>query len=696
MLRRVLVPALAVWIAWTACPAAASAQTSPRIVVLTVDGTSIEDWAAVDAFASLGSAGLLATRTATAGDDPVLLRAAAYTTLGAGAPAKLPTAGTATSAGRGVLPGALAEALRLRGRNAAAIGDASGFDVEDEAARLAVMRTDGTLASGRPNAGAGRSAAARTWRSDAASPGGRRIDYRSIRISLQVALERAHLVVVDLGDTVRADRLLWGVPRERAGWIARALVEADAFAKDVRAMLDPSDTLIVASLVPPLERVRAGVHLGAVAFAGSRGLPFSGTTRRPGVLALTDLGPTILDRAGVPVPEEMQGRPAEFAPSDAPLPEAAALDANFVLARRSRRPLTRIWVGAAAALAAAAFVTVGSGRGRAPGRRRLPRVPRDLIATGLTAAAAAPAALLVAPLLGHSVAAVGWWTLALATGAAMIARASLGVSNGLAAIALIDVALVAGDLLFGSPLAARSALGFQVAGGGRFYGIDEGLLGVMLGGSLVAAGAWADLRPRAGRAAAVAALPLGAIAVIAGSPALGSKFGAPFTLVPAFGVLVIIASGRRLDRAHAIGVGIATVLMSASLAAADALSAPAARSHIGRELAGDTPVGPLIARKISSFIEITGTTIWLPVAIVIAASVAGLLLRRRDLIARGFWGMPGRRAALLATGVGLAAAMVSNDTGIIVVTPALVIAAAAFYGPLLAPRRRSFPAASGE
>lgn len=683
MLRRVSVPALAASLALAISPAspAVARQASPRIVVLTVDGTSIEDWVAAAAFGSLGSAGLLATRTPTETEDPVLLRAAAYTSLGAGAGAEVEARSPRTDAGRGVLAGALGEALRRRGLAAAAIGDASGEDVEDSPAERAVMLADGTIAS----APLARPDSADTWQPDPAAPGERRTDYRAMRSALERSLTWATLIVVDLGDTARADRTHSGAPASRAPWIARALTEAASFTEAVRSLLEPTDTLIVASLVPPLARARTGVHLAAVAMSGGgRGLPYSGTTRRPGVLALTDLAPTIVARAGVAVPEEMQGRAARFADSDAPLRAAAGLDADFVRARAARRPLTRVWLILAAALATGAFVMITAGRGLAPRAERFPRRLRDLLATGLLAAAAAPAALLVAPLLpGETVAAMGWWALGLSVVAALATRAAAGFGRGLAVVAFVDAALVAGDLLAGSPLAARSPLGFQVAGGGRFYGIDEGLLGVLLASTLIAVAGWQDASTR--RRVGTAIIPLTFVAVVAAAPALGGKFGATFTLVPAFGVFIVLALGRRLDRASMTGIAIATLLLAGSLAAADALAAPAARSHVGREIAGETPVGPLIGRKVSSFLEITGTTIWLPVAIVVAGPAILLLVRRRNLLARGFWGMPGCRAALIGVAVGSVAAMVSNDTGIIVVAPALVVGAPAFYGPLLAP-----------
>jgi hypothetical protein len=179
----------------------------------------------------------------------------------------------------------------------------------------------------------------------------------------------------------------------------------------------------------------------------------------------------------------------------------------------------------------------------------------------------------------------------------------------------------------------------------------------------------------------VAAAGLAFLAVIAGAPSLGSKFGAPFTLVPAFGAFLFLALGRRIDRAGLIGIATATVLIAASLAAADALASPESRSHIGRELVGGTAPGALIARKLTSLVRVTFTTAWLPFAVAVAGSVAALTARRPDLVARALWGRPARRAALRALLVGFACALVSNDTGIMTVAAATAVAAPCFYQP---------------
>jgi hypothetical protein len=686
VLRRVLVPALAVSLSMASSPAASAAASAPggRVVLITVDGTSIADWTRAGVFGSMGSAGLLATRTATETKDPVLLRAAAYTTLGAGAPAELESTAARIDAGSGVLAGAVGEALKRRGLSATSIGDASGDDVRDGPGSRAVMHADGGIAF--PPDSIAPADAPVTSVAEPGVPTGRRTDYPAMAAALQRALAWANVVVVDLGDAARADRTYWERPASRRPWIDRALREADRFARAVDGALDPSDTVIVASLVPPLARARIGARLAAVAMTGPRGTLTSGTTRREAVITLTDLAPTILDRVGVAFPDEMQGRVVHIEPSSAPLLEAEAFDAEFARARSARWPLTRIWLFTAAALASAAFLTIVAGRGRSPGNERFPRRFRDFLATGLIATAAAPAAVLIAPQLpGSSIEVLGLWTVALAVASAIAVRIAFRTHFGLVAVAMIDAAVVVGDLLAGTPLASRSPLGFLVAGGGRFYGIDEGLLGVALAGSAIAIAGWLDGRWRP-RSLAIAALPLAFVALVTAAPSLGSKFGAGFTLVPAFGVLLVLAFGYRIDRVTVIAITIGTVLLVGGLAAADALAAPEIRSHIGREIAGQTPASALVVRKVTSFFKITATTIWLPVSIVIAVPMALLVRRRANLLARSFWGLPSLRSALIAVAVGCGAAMGANDTGIIVVAPALVLTAAALYEPLLAPR----------
>ncbi|TMK15929.1 MAG: hypothetical protein E6G68_10420 [Actinobacteria bacterium] len=632
-------------------PASAGAPVGHRIVLVTVDGTDVDDWAAAGAFGSFGIEGVLATWTGAPPGDGGAQRASAYASLGAGG--AIATHAGARVTGRhggrhdgrhgGAIAGLLGESLARHRLLATAIGNASGGDP--------VMRLDGTAAKvvplGRRGApGPDRTADARSAslpvaRSDRTAPAGRRVDPVVLAVHVATALRWASVILVDLGDTERADRTFATDPARRRAAVTRALLDADRDARVIRRLLPPGDMLVVASLVPPSRREREGIHLGAIAFEGAPTLPTSGTTRRRGVIALTDLAPTILGLEGIAIPAEMEGRAARFVPADDPRAASLDLDAGLATALRSRRPLTRLWLIGASILSLAAFGMIATGRGRAPGRERYPRRARDQLGVGLLAAAAAPAAFLVAPLLGgHSVTAIGWWTLGLSLGVALVARAALGHERALAAIALADVVLFANDLLAGSPLA----------------GVDAGMLGVLLAAPLVAAAILTDLARDRRRLLVISVLVLALVAFLASAPAFGSSFGASWTLVPAFGVFAVIASGRRIDALAAMGIAIATIV-----------------------------TGALVARRSTSFVKITATTVWLPATVAIAGSALVLAARHRDVVARGMWGHPARRAALWAVAIGWIVATVSNDGGIITVAAAAPIAAACFYGPLLAP-----------
>ena len=90
--------------------------------------------------------------------------------------------------------------------------------------------------------------------------------------------------------------------------------------------------------------------------------------------------------------------------------------------------------------------------------------------------------------------------------------------------------------------------------------------------------------------------------IVDGAPALGSDFGGVIALVPAFGTLGILASGRRLSWARlAVLVG-AGVVVVGTIATLDYLRPEEDRTHLGRfvesVLTGDA--GTVVQRKIDA------------------------------------------------------------------------------------------------
>lgn len=488
---------------------AGSAASAParRVVVVWLDGTSIDEWARsggpqLRAMLDEGAAGIVQT---TSGTTP--RKAAALI-------------GTAAAARPGVRD-SLAEILTRADRPV-------GFVASRDAQDVGALFPEATpFAPGSNNL---------FYRLvDPSYPGGTRADVEALSAALIPLLSRAGLVIVAPGDTARIDAVLDGVARER--WIARALASADRVIAAARVAVGADGTVLVLSAPGPRAREARGDHLGAVAVVGpgfAQGALTSATTRVPGLVSLIDVAPTILRAAALPSDPSLRGA-AMTVSRGAGVARARRLDRDLTTAARARPRVLAILFGAlscASLLAALLFV---AGRGRAP-RGRTPRAVPLII---LTACALAPAALLAA----HD-----WRALVLAS------VATLALLFAVGARWCVPVAGVIGGL---SPAVVTLLMPARAAaltiGGARAAalppGTDPALVGLALCAGLIGLGALSDARPLAPWLRAAAALVLGA-----GAALLAADLR--MLAVAAFTVAVFIARecGWSLPRTS-IGVG---------------------------------------------------------------------------------------------------------------------------------------------
>jgi hypothetical protein len=640
-----LLPAQAAW-----------AQDAGRVIIVAVDGTTLGDWSGLPAFRAIldeGSVAVLSTRTPCPCDEGFAARASAYRTF--------------ANLGGSLL----GEQLRAARIPATVIGDANGLDGADLSAAIAIESRDGTVEVSPGRRFPVATAPIGTGRSDPGAPGNRRTDFVQVRARLDAALGWARLVIVDLGDTERADRTLNADPAAQQPWVKLALRDADRFLGGLRASLRPSDVLIVVSIAPPLARASEGIRLGAVAASGlGRGLLASETTRRAGMITIADLAATVADRFGIAVRSGARGRPV-FVHADRDAPAAAgALERDVILAHRSRVPGVRTWMWSTAALIALAFTLVVAGRGRRPGVERFPRHSRDLVATGLVAVAIAPAAMLLAPVFTETPASAGWLSLALAIGLALTAHLILGHERALLAGLIATGVVLLGDTLAGGPLALRSAIGPQIAPGLRLAGTSETVLAVVLIAPFVVAGLALDrTRHRSWIAGApAAALTLAVLASAA--PTLGARIAAPAVGIPAIAVLLAFATGRAHVQARHLHAIVIASLMGTGLAAA---------VHLLR----DPPPPP--SSGLGAWYHAGFATAWLATAIAAAGVATSLLTRRRALTARAYWGRPYLRATLVVAGGIAAALLVAGSGGVESAATAAALTTPAFLLPFLAP-----------
>lgn len=652
MNRRAMLGMLAVVVpllAAGAFPARASAPIAQgagdgRIFVVLVNGTSLDDWLGADTFhlrraIREGTPGLLSARTAArlpGNEAECLARPAnALATLVNGARSTAKDLGPTSP---------LRDALRAGG------------------ATMRVIETPMIR--------------------DSSFPTGRRADLRAL--AAQIGSTNERVVVIDIPDTLLAD---CGAGRQRDRWVGVALGRADATIGVARSALRATDRLIVLSAVPPVTRERVRNYLTAATVEDpvrdDAAILSSATTRRRGVVSLTDVAGTITGLAGIDTTVGV-GRAWRAEPGSAAMLQAA--DEDFTHAAAIRLPVMRGYVWLSGALIAFAAAIVLAGRGRARGGR-IPRTGRDWIAFALAAIAAAPAAMLIEPLTGAGTLPA---SVAVIASAAIVIAFAAAVARGLPGAFAVCAGVSAWGLIAfvgQGELGARSALSYSVAGGDRFFGVGNEMMGVAIAATLVAVAQWLDGWDRAMRFAPPLLL---VVAAAMAAPSAGAKFGSTFVAVPAFGYFLVRAAGHRMTRAAALGIAIATVLIAGGIAAWDLLSDPQSQSHVARTIADDGT----LSRKIGAALRLAGGSYW-TAGIAISAATALIFTRRRTvLLARGLWARPHLRAALGACLVAAIAAIAFNDAGIVASSLIGIIGASALTHALLV--GQAPPAVAGE
>jgi hypothetical protein len=538
-------------------------------------------------------------------------------------------------------------------------------------------------------------------------------------------LARCPLTVVDLGQVAHSERV-------RVSAIDRQLAR-------IAAELPPGTLLVVtapgAAAAPGPGQAPAGPpHLMTVLVNGpgfAEGLLDSAATRRPGIVTLTDLTPTVAAWLGHPVPAGTVG--ARISRAD----RGVLASAVTGLIARDHAEQVRIsahgwfFVGYGGIVALSFGLPLLFPRGASRERRRRAQCWRIAGA----AAAAVPVASYLANLApwGYWAHPAWWlygmtiaWTLVMA--AAALAgpwrRDALGPFGAICAATLL---LLAVDVMAGSRLQLDAPFGLSLLVSGRFYGIGNDALGVYCVSALVAA-AWlasltaAWLAPPAGPRPAPPAsvtgpwlarpagdrVPLasppapgvnwptgpvrgrspglavgvvglvGLLAVVAsGWPGFGAKVGGTIALVPCLLLLGAWMAGARLSGRWAVPVAGSGLVVFLAFAVVSYFLPGAGVSDMGA-FAGDLlhgRGGDLLQRKISSNVgSLTGNVFgWLiPVVAVLAAAALGRpdALRLRTL-ATAFAARPLLRVLAWLTWLVLVIGWFADDSGVIVPAAAL-------------------------
>ena len=527
-------------------------------------------------------------------------------------------------------------------------------------------------------------------------------------------LARCPLTVLDLGaipedieETRRppvvapdADGSATPAPAEPGVGVAarrEAVRAADNRLGDVLAALPRDAGLVVLGLADSGWRPHLHVALAlrpAEPGAYERGWLTAASTRRDGMVQLTDATPSILAGAGVDPPPEAIGAVWEVAPGRPGDREQALTllrdeDVKAQVVRDASPWFFNIVALLQIGLYLVAGLLVWAARHRA---RHLPR--ERLVATGLHEGSLLLGSVPVATFLANL---VPWWryerplvalyattvALAAALAAAALAgpwrRRAFGPST---VVATVTAVVLAADVATGSRLQMSSLLGHSPLIAGRFYGFGNVAFAVFAVAAVLATAGLVERSVRRGRrreAGLVVAAAGGLAVVVNGWPSLGSDFGGVLALVPAFALLGLRVTGVRLTWLRAGLVALAAVTVVGTIAVLDWLRPAGDRSHLGDfvQTVLDGGAVDVLARKIQTNLDSLTAGVLAGLVPFVFVGLAVLVFSPDRLSATALSEAYDRAPTLAA---GLQAAVVAacigfavNDSGVVIPAVALTV-----------------------
>ncbi len=417
----------------------------------------------------------------------------------------------------------------------------------------------------------------------------------------------------------------------------------------------------------------------------------SASTRQDGLVANTDVAPTVLDFFGVPVPSDMVGNPVRTTTAPAPF-GLYRKEVQYRHIRFGLQILEVAYIAVAGAIAIAALYWL---RARGTISTRAAGALRML----MYATVVFPLALLSGGLLPRLTYAIAIaYVVVVCAGLAVLAtrqrwpRPYPGPYPAFGFLGAVGLAFIAIDLVTGSHALRVPLLGGVMFDGARYYGMPNLAISPLLASALfVAAGLTAEW----GTALLVAA------GLLAGLPWFGADIGGSVTLFAAAGAWLAVRRANGKMRPSVLGLG-------AAFAAGGLIVVLVANRFLSVTPTHATRFVAIAGSRVGSFfgtmahrLGVGGDQfVHVPAAVIPMAGLIVLLIliaRRPEPLRAPLRDRVWRSVIGVLSGAALVAYL-ANDTGVTAASPAFLYAMAALVVPTLAayegalpPKRRGSP-----
>lgn len=526
-------------------------------------------------------------------------------------------------------------------------------------------------------------------------------NYQQMGDALTLALEKADLIVVETGDTVRLmnqkedamDQVFIESKKE-------ILTEIDSFIADlVQRVADYQALVMVVVPTPSRDGIKERNWVTPLICwekDGPRGYLTSGTTRREGIVANTDIAPTVLDFFALPVPEAMSGRPmyvvsphsgtqtgtytgtqaSAYSGTETKadtLDTLLQLNKELIFVNKYRPSLVKGYILGQIIVVVVAVLSLFTSRKKS-----------KMMQPILLALASIPLTFLF--LGAYPGPSISWYlglgliSTALITGLSLMAVHYHRLAPFFI-VSLLTAGVILIDLLLGAPLMKSSVLGYDPMGGARYYGVGNEYMGVWIGSAITAMASLMQITKAKNMSLWLASAFYLVIIFMLASPRIGTNAGGSIAAVAGFGLIIYLMLPVRITNKQFAFAGGVLLCFLLSFAMWDAAQTVDAQSHFGRTIHlmranGISEAYNIIVRKIAMNIKLIRWSIWSQVFLVTLAAIIflfyrpiGVMKRVREkfpYLTKGFWGVAA--ASIVA--------LIFNDSGIVAAATMSIFAAA--------------------
>ncbi|MDD2585451.1 MAG: hypothetical protein PHT79_05500 [Syntrophomonadaceae bacterium] len=416
---------------------------------------------------------------------------------------------------------------------------------------------------------------------DPTHPGGVRADHKQILQKFDTLLDSADILVVDPGDTTRvessrincADNIL---TQHRKN----AIEKNDLLLGEILSRVNMNNTMMIILTPNPSNEMLMDNNLGLTPIImytphEKEGLLTSPTTRRTGLVSNSDLLPAIFNYFDFQISSANTGI-TTIKKTDNSLEKLNNQLKLYKNLRESRNPLHYTF------MLMALLTLLGGFFAYIKNDNKLVKLINPVIYSTLSI-----------PIVFLFISYTGYASLAFSIMLTLLLSALIGgliaylikePANGLLLLTGITMVLLTLDVFTGSRLMLLSPLGSDAIAGGRFYGIGNDYMGVLIASTIIFISLLTDrIHTKLILKILIATTAMIIMATAIGHPHFGANVGGLITSIVATGVLLMVLMEKQLNLKLLVIIGLIAIAGVLTVARLDALFSTAP-SHAGKAI----------------------------------------------------------------------------------------------------------------